>query len=505
MRYLAIPASMLLLSACTVGPDYAGPPDMGSASGDKGQGFLRGGDVVSREEPPLAAWWEGFDDPTLTRLEKMAILGNPDLGVARARLNQARASLRLEKVAGFPTLSAQGVYGYIRVPGLDLGGEDQGDSGQQAGQSGDEDGDSSSDYNIYNLGLQASWEVDLFGGQRRKTESAVAQMEAAEAGVADAQVSLTSAVAQAYFNLRDRQQRIALGEDIVRQRQKQRDLMQQRFDLGTGARIEVEQAQTALEQAQSDLLPLRSEATGFANALAILTGQVPGAVDALLEPAQAIPLPPAQVSVGDPASLLRRRPDIRAAERQIAARNAEIGVAKAAALPRLSFMGILGVGGTSVSDLTDLDDFTAIAAPMLNWDFLDFGRNASKVDQAEATRDEAEAQYRSTVLGALRDVEDSLADFRRRREIVARLARAEESSARAIGLMQQRFEGGTASRLEVLDAQDRHLALRQALTSARAALAASFVSVEKALGLGWAPDGDSADLAAADSPASVKP
>lgn len=479
MRYLAIPASVLLLSACTVGPDYSGPPQVGSASSETGKGFVRGGDATLKQEPQLAAWWEGFNDPILNQLEQMAIAGSPDLDVARARLNQARASLRLEEVSGTPTIGAQAVYGHIRVPGLDLGGN-EGDAAAD-----DSSGGGTNDYNLYNLGLQANWELDLFGGQRRKTEAASAKLDAANAAVADAQVSLTSAVAQAYFDLRDRQHRLDLGRDIAQQHQTQLELTQQRYELGTGSKIEVEQAQTALEQAQNDLLPLQIEATSFANALAVLTGQVPGAVDSLVEPRAEISLPPAEVAVGDPASLIRRRPDIRMAERQLAASNAQIGVAEAAQFPSLSFLGILGVGGTGISDLSKLDDFAAVALPRLTWNFLDFGRNKANIRQAKAATDEANANYRSTVLSALKDVEDSLASFGHRREMVARLARAEQSSARAVNLTQQRFEAGTVSRLQVLDAQNQHLALRQAMVSAQAGLAESFVSVEKALGLGW--------------------
>ncbi|MXP26733.1 efflux transporter outer membrane subunit [Altererythrobacter indicus] len=479
MRYLAIPASLLLLSACTVGPNYGGPPQIGSASGKAGNGFVRGGEAVLKQEPSLAAWWENFNDPILNQLEQMAIAGSPDLDVARARLNQARASLRLEEVSGTPTVGAQAVYSHIRVPGLSLGGN-EGDTASDG-----ESGSKTNNYNIYNLGLQANWELDLFGGQRRKTEAASAKLDAADAAVADAQVSLTSAVAQAYFNLRDRQHRLELARDIANQRQTQLDLTQQRYEHGTGSKVDVDQAHTALEQAQSDLSPLQIEAASFANALAVLTGQVPGAVDSIVEPSAEIPLPPAQVAVGDPASLIRRRPDIRMAERQLAASNAQIGVAEAAQFPSLSFLGILGVGGTSISDLSNLDDFAAVALPRLTWNFLDFGRSKANVRQAKAANDEASANYRSTVLNALKDVEDSLASFGHRREMVARLARAEQSSARAVTLTQQRFEAGTVSRLQLLDAQNQHLILRQALVSAQAGLAESFVSVEKALGLGW--------------------
>ncbi|WP_172451964.1 TolC family protein, partial [Sphingobium sp. SA916] len=198
-----------------------------------------------------------------------------------------------------------------------------------------------------------------------------------------------------------------------------------------------------------------------------------------------VPLPPAQVAVGDPAALLRRRPDIRAAERQFAAATARIGVAEAARFPSLSFMGLIGIGGTDPGDLVDLDTLAAIAMPRLSWSFLDFGRNAARVGQAEGVRDEAAAQYRQAVLNALRDGEDALSRFGARRLSVASAARSKASAERAAALMRQRFEAGTATRIQLLDAERQSLSAAQALTQGTAAMTADYIALQKALGLGW--------------------
>ncbi|MCB5425064.1 efflux transporter outer membrane subunit [Altererythrobacter sp. CC-YST694] len=474
-RYLILPA-LLSLGACTVGPNYAGPPALGSASG--GDGYVRGVSDFAQAEPALADWWTALGDPVLDELEKRALAGNPDLAAARARIGQARAALAVEKAGSKPSVSAMGVAAHVRIP--DLGGGSQEGDTATTEQSG-----GTTSTNIFNLGLNAAWEIDLFGGQRRKDEASRAELAGAEASAQDARVSLTSAVASAYLEYRDRQQRLDLAQAAVKQRKELADFARQRFELGAGTSVEVERAHSALEQARQQVAPLKAQADSYANALAILAGEVPGAVDPLLERPAAIPLPPASIAVGNPADLIQRRPDIRVAERRLAAETARIGVAEAARFPRLSFMGILGIGGSRVEDLTHLDDFTAIAAPMLQWNVLDFGKAKAQVGQAEARRDQAEAMYRGTVLGALRDVEDALAAFRASRETVASLARAEASAARIEELERQRFDLGASGKPAYLEAELAHNAAQQSLTQARAQLTIDFITLQKALGLGW--------------------
>jgi len=468
-RFLASSTLLLLLGACTVGPDYAGPPPVVSAQADPS--FVRGGPDFGAGAVELADWWTVLDDPTLNRLEELALAGSPDLPAARAPVDQGRAN-------GAPQVGAVGTAAHIRIP--DIGWDDG------AGDAPADEGGSTST-NFYNLGLSASWEIDLFGGQRRSNEAARAQLDAADASAADARVSLTAAVAQAYLEYRDRQQRLALAQDMAARHERLLGFANQRYERGVATLRDVENARLALESARQQVAPLEADRVRFANALAILAGQAPGSVDGLLGPAAAIPLPPREIAVGDPEALLRRRPDIRVAERRLAAETARIGVAEAARFPRLSFMGILGIGGTRPADLVNLDDFTAIAAPMLQWNFLDFGRGKAQVGQAEAKRDEAEAAYRGTVLGALRDVEDALANFRAAREAVASRARAEQSAAKLVELASQRYEYGAGTQPALIEAELAHDDAGQALANARTQLTLSFVAIQKALGLGWSP------------------
>ena len=465
---LLIPA--LTLGACTVGPNYAGPPRT-LADSAAPAGFKRGGPLASPAAPGVAAWWTQLNDPLLTQLETQALAANPNIAVATARLRQARASLRLERANQAPSANASAVYLHARIPGFDFGGTSSGDTGASA-------------VDVYNLGFDASWEVDLFGGRRRSVEAARAQAEAAEANVADAQVSLTADVAQAYVNLRDVQRRIALARDAARMQQQMLTLTQQRFGQGAASDLDVERLRGQVESTNGQIVPLQAELESYLNALAVLTGQEPGALDARLSPIGAVPLPPAAVAVGDPAALLQRRPDIRAAERQLAQRTAQVGVADAARFPRLNILGLIGLGGTKLSDISP-DKLVGLAAPMLQWNFLDFGRNRARINQAEGQRDEAEAQYRGTVLGALKDAEDALSRFGHRRETVASLLRSKASADRAADLMQQRFRAGTATLIDTLDAERQRVAAEQNLSAGTAGLTGDFIALQKALGLGW--------------------
>lgn len=470
--------ALALLSACTVGPDYAGPPDLAGARAPEGA-FARQSADVSMTAPSLADWWVALDDPVLAELEQMAVAGNPGLEAAQARVAQARASVRQERANRWPTAGAQATSVQASLPGLDL----QANTGPAPGEPpSDED---SSSLSFYNLGLNANWEIDLAGGQKRKIEATNALAAASVANAADAQVQLTAEVARTYVALRERQLRlVSLHQELALQ-EKTLQLTIQRLQRGTIAAFPAGQANNELQSLNADLAATEADVATYLNALAVLVGQAPGALDDFLGGAAPIPLPPEQVSVGDPASLIARRPDIRAAERNLAAATARIGVAKAARFPKISFMGILGIGGTSPSDVFDLGNLSTIAVPQLQWSLLDFGRTAAGIDQAEAARSEAEAQYQEIVLAALQDAENSLSRFAQQRRTVAALAQIEESAARSAELNRQRYEAGVISLANLNAAQRERLRATAELQQALAALTASYVAVQKSLGLGW--------------------
>jgi len=454
-----------VLSACTLGPDYQGPPTAAPHATQSGK-FVRADDAALLQSDPLNHWWEGLADATLNTLEQRALAANPNLNIAKARLQQSRAALNLEQANAMPSGGASALAANARLPGLTSGS-------------------SATKLNLYSVGFDATWEIDIFGGHRRAIQAANANAEVAQASMADVQVSLAAEVANAYINLRDRQQRIALGEQSVTMQEQMLTLARQRFARGTASNMDLLRLQNQLDGTRADLIPLRAEQESYLNQLATLAGEEPGALDALLNSPAPLPMPPAAVAIGNPETLLRHRPDIRAAERTLAADTAKIGQAEAARYPSLKLIGVIGLGGTHASDLTKLDDFSSIAAPMLSWNFLDFGRNAARVTQANEVRNEAEMKYRQTVLEALRDAEDALSRFRHGRISVATLARTKASADQAVNLAQQRYQAGTTTLIDVLDTSRQQVSAQQNLIQSQANLTRSFVAIQKALGLGW--------------------
>ena len=454
--------ALLLTTACTVGPDYRGPADVAPAPPPH---FVRG-DAGAAPVEAAAPWWRSLGDPVLNQLRDQALAGNPRLDAAAARIRQARAALRQKRAEELPTVNGSVIYAKARLPGQS------------------EDG-SATTLDLYNVGFDASWELDLFGGGRRAIEATRADVAASEAGLDDARVSLSAEVAQSYVELRDRQQRLAMGVEALALQDEEVALTRQRFERGTIARGELLQQESDRDRARAQLAPMRAEIDALKDKLAVLTGAVPGTLDGLLDPSAALPLPPAEVAVSDPAALLQRRPDIRAAERKLAAQTARIGVADAARFPHISFLGLIGLGGSSPEDLVDLDKFTVAAVPRISWSFLDFGKARARIDAAEAQRDEAAADYRAAVLNALQDAEGSLARFQRQRESLADLARAERQAVMGAELARQRSEAGTISGIDYLKQRRLVLAASQARVQAAAGLTVSFINVQKALGLGW--------------------
>lgn len=477
MKRIISLGSIALLAACTVGTDYAGPPPTATDAVSRGT-FSRAADATLSTAPGLARWWEGFDDPALTRLVDDALASSPTIDEAVARVREAQARLSQQRSNQAPSASAIGAYMHAELPGVSLSAEDDAADDSQGG------GRNSLDF--YNAGLTASWEPDLFGGGRRSVEQARAVAQARAASLADVQVSLSAQVAQAYVSLRDVQERIRLNDASTRLHQQQLDLSRQRLVQGTASKLDIERLENQLETSRADAIPLAAQRDESLDQLAVLTGRAPGALDQALNDVAMVPLPPDRVPIGNPAALIAHRPDIRSAERQLAAANAAIGVSKAQELPGISFLGFLGLGGTSPGDVLDPGSLAALVAPSLNWSFLDFGRNRAATRVSQAQRDEADATYRRTVLEALQDAETSLSRFGNRRAHLAQLVRAEAAAGRAAKLNRLRVNAGTSTLIDQLDIERQKLAADIAVTQAKAQLSQSYIAVNKALGLGWA-------------------
>lgn len=473
----AVAGLFSLCCACTVGPNYRVPsPPAGLAT------FHRGSEAATTNETPAARWWLTLNDPILTRLIESVLDNSPDVRLAEARLREARYSV-IERRAGlFPQGSVSGLAGRTRVP-----------SGLTGSGSGNSSG--STQLNLFDVGFDASWELDLFGGTRRAVEGARSRAQASAARLADAHVQLAAQVARSYINLREAQHRIALLRRSIEIEEQMLDLTKLRCEAGAASQLDIERREVQAMQTQAALAPLQALEDQSLNELATLSGLAPGALDAQLREPQAIPLPAATVAIGDPAGMLRRRPDIRAAERELAASNEQIGASMAQYFPTVRLLGTVGFVATDSSRLFDSSSLTAFGLPVLSWNVLDFGRTRARVHEAEAGYDAALAQYQSVVLRALEDAETSLSRYGREREHVVKLTAAQAAAARAYDLTQHRQSAGTAALIDLLDVERQRIQTEQELAEAQAAMTNDFVSLHKALGLGWGGQGSDADPA----------
>lgn len=454
---LALP---LALGACAVGPDYAGPPKMAH-----GKAFVRGA-VDAQDAPVLARWWEVLGDAQLNELITEALAHSPSVEDAQAKVREAAAVLRQKKASDLPSVAPTFIAGKAELPAFSAGG-------------------SRSSLEIYNLGATASWEPDFWGINKRTNENARANEDRAKAQLADAQVSLSAQVAQAYVNLRDAQNRAVMVAQVVTLREQALNLVRQRHGAGVATLADVARYEGDMRSAMAQAAPIRAQVEVAMNQLAVLTGKAPGELDAALAQVKPLPVLPAKVAVGDPADLLARRPDVRAAERLLAAQTAQVGVARAKLRPRLSFTGILGMGSSSITSIVDPATAAYGILPQIKWSGLDWGKGQASVAQAKAQRDSAQAQYRRAVLTALEDAESSLSRFGAARERLMQLEAGEGTAQSSARLGAQRVSAGTSSKLEQTEREAQ--VLQAAITSAqgRAEVVVDYIAIAKALGLGW--------------------
>jgi NodT family efflux transporter outer membrane factor (OMF) lipoprotein len=456
--------ALLGLGGCvTVGPDYRGAPDV---AGDalNARTFLRAPANGVLAQAPVAAWWHTLNDAQLDALIDAALADSPDLHAAKARLRQSRASLSQQQAQGLPTIGGSAAAAVLQTgPGTDQ---------QQTTK-------------LYIAGFDATWEADLFGGTRRAVEAASAESEAVEADLADVQVSLAAEVANAYVELRAQQQRRLLAQQTADYDKQMLTLTQQRRERGVATASEVDQAASQLQGSEATLNQIDAAIAAALDQLALLTGRAPGALDKELAAPKALPSLPQSVAIGDPADLVRHRPDIRAAERRLASSNAQIGEKTADYFPKLTLFGNIGFSADSPTHLVRASNAALLGIPYLSWNFIDFGRTRAAVRGAEAGRDVALAKYEGTVLSALRDANTSLSRYGYQRDSVLKLLAQEASARHMTALMQQRRNAGTASLIELLDAERSLCEVQQNTIEGQAELLKDFVSLQKSLGLGW--------------------
>jgi multidrug efflux system outer membrane protein len=488
--WLALP---LALAGCMLGPDYVRPEVAQRAVAQPTLPRAADAGVVSAT--PTSQWWRQLDDPLLDQLVDEALRDSPNLRAAQAKLLASRALQRQRRAEQLPSIGAAAGYVGISPPdalvdqvrqigdGVARVAEANGRP-QEAAQLREELSKVDLDTDLYIAGVDASWELDLFGRKRRAAQEAVAKADTDAAALADAQVQLAAEVAQVYLGYRGTRERIALAERNANAAADVLELTRQRRARGADSDLQVERARGQLEQQQAQLPPLRAQATEAKDQLALMTGREPGALDARLATDRPLPPLPAEVAVDDAAALIRRRPDIRKAENELAASSAQIGQALSAYFPQVNLLGTIGMGATSLSDLNS-DSAASIVMPFLRWSIFDFGVNKARVAQARAGNEARLAAYEGTVLAALQDANAALTRFGAAREQRISAGNAEASASRASALMNQRRQAGASSQIDLLDVQRQQLNAQDGLTQAQLQLLVRYVALQKSLGLGW--------------------
>lgn len=480
-----IAAIALLLAGCAAGPDYHAPPP---AALHVPSGYAPPITAPAASIAPvpadLSAWWRQFDDPLLTDLIARATAGNLQIAQSVARLAQARESLVQARGDLLPSLS--GSAGATRnfthggSSSIIVGGNGDGTGGTVVTTGG------SSGSTALSLGLDASWQVDIFGGLTRAMQAARADEAAARFDLEGVRTSVAGEVATNYIDARLAQARLEIARSTLRTQDDNLEIAGWRVQAGLASSLDGEQARAQRAQTASTIPALETSYLQAVNRLGILTGQAPGALRTEMEAAQPIPRGPDGLAVGIPADTLRRRPDVRSAERQLAAATARIGVAKANLFPALSITGNLNTNAATLGKLGDM--LTGGLFAGITQTIFDAGRRTSQVRSARAGADLAFAAYRQTVLSGLEDVENAIQALEAAKARQAQLAVALDASNNAAIYSRSQYRSGLIDFLSVLQSEQSLLSARDQLASARADEALALVQLYLALGGGWQPD-----------------
>ena len=459
------PVALLIgLQGCAVGPDYRAPTL--TTPGAWGQRDQPG---VTSTAPDLRGWWRGFGDPVLDTLIDRAIAKNLDLKVAIANVRETRALRGVAAADQFPTIDASGAYARVREaenvrplpPGFDP------------------------EHHLFQVGLDASWELDVWGRVRRSVEAADATLEAAEDNRRDVLVIVLAEVARNLVELRAAQQRLLIAHDNIQTQQDVVDLTRVRFDAGLATQVDVSQARALLATTQAQVPALQAARDQAIHRVAVLVGDAPANLLDELRPTDRIPAAPPSVPIGLPSDLVRRRPDVRRVEREVAAATARIGVATADLFPRFSLTGTLGVAAIDAGKVfTGASRFSSIG-PQMVWPIFAGGRIRANIRVQEARQEAALARYEQTVLGALEETEDALVAYGEEHTRLQRLAEAVDASQVALTLSRELYVRGLVDFLTVLDNQRSLYAAQDQRVQSERTLIVSLIALYKALGGGW--------------------
>jgi multidrug efflux system outer membrane protein len=458
------------LAGCSVGPNYH-PPQVAAPTN-----FTSGAEAGLSTNAPADDWWRGFGDAELVQLVNRALASNWDLHIATANLLQARALRLGAKSDFFPAIDGQASYTNTKYSEAQLFNAPGAPRTQE----------------LYDIGFDAVWELDIFGRLRRASQASTASMQAAAASLRDVQVSLVSEVARNYFQLRGAQNEVGVLHRNAENQDQTLKITQARLDAGGGTELDVARARAQLNNTLAAIPPMEATVAHAIHRLGVLTGQNPEALTAQLGASQPLPGLPSLVAIGNPSELLRRRPDIRAAERNLAAATAGIGVAVADLFPRVVFNGAIGLSAESFAGLSRPGSDTRTFGPSITWAALDYGHVRSRIKAAGAVAEAALGRYQETVLTSLEETENALVDFGRAKARRAFLMESVKASQEAADLAHSRYDNGATDFLTVLDAERVLLDAQDQLAQTEMQTATALVAVYKALGGGWENQPDAA-------------
>jgi NodT family efflux transporter outer membrane factor (OMF) lipoprotein len=480
-----------LLCACSVGPDYRPPP---LALPERWNSDVTSADAVSagiRSDEFLAKWWTAFNDPLLDQLVQRALAENKTLKQAMARVNEARARRNISMAGFAPTLDSSTRASRtdsdsrsLARTSIDGDGDNDGDVGD-GGLGQGSNSRPSFESEDYDAALDARWELDLFGGQRRQLEAATAQLAASDADLRDVLVTLLGDVALGYVNVRTAQSRLTFAERNLTAQAELVTITRWRSEAGLADTVDVEQVKTSYAQTQAQIPALERTLATSMNRLAVLTGQQPGALVGTLSERRPIPVTPADIVSSVPADVMRRRPDIRRAERRLAAQTAQVGVATAALYPSLSLSGSFGVNAASFGDLMSNNLGSNRFGFGITMPIFRAGSLRQNVKAQNALVVQALATYESTVLTAFEEVENALVAWstEQRRHLALNDAATSARSARELAVMQ--YGSGLVDFQTVLNADRQQIASEDALAVSDGELSSNLIRLYKAFGGGW--------------------
>jgi NodT family efflux transporter outer membrane factor (OMF) lipoprotein len=470
-RSLTLAAASLSLAGCMVGPGYTPPsPSMPAAYAElAGPAAAHAAGIKS----PEVAWWQRFDDPDLVSLVERAIAANNSLRVAEARVRQARAARVVARSHLYPrvgvgasALRVRGSESAVGLPGADLEG------------------------NLFQIGFDAEWIVDLFGGTRRLVESATAEEQGADSRRRGVLLMVAAETARAYMELRGAQRELEVARSTLANQRETLAVTEARRANGLASDLEVVRARTEVEGTAAEIPPIEQAIHAYVHVLSTLLAQQPTALGGELAVPKGIPAVPDQIAVGVPSDLLRRRPDIQAAERRIASASAMVGVVTAQLFPQIVLGASAGLASRKAGDLfngNSSNDSSAyhLAGPAINWTLFDAGRRRANIESSEAEVDASKAAYEDTVLAAFREVESALVAVDRGRARVSDLQRLAASARQALTIAQSDYRNGLLDQLTVLDAQRQSSRADMLLVQGQVTLTVDVVRLYKALGGGW--------------------